>query len=219
MHLWQHVEPWFKEELAEEAIRLRDELGIIPSHGVRLTNLEPAEVDRAWWLIADRVDLDAGIAEPELRRQHRPPTPSVRWWDAMRSELQWMSEGAFAAASRQLMPLLFEVEAITVANQRLPTLDVEIWAEGGRPPDRKMKLFWRRGRAPEGNTIKLFWRINDPGWQPQTVAALAVLIGELRSLSPTSSMRGPRGNPEAFLRAVDAYLASRGDEAGQPHDS
>ena len=137
----------------------------------------------------------------------------------MRSELQWMSEGAFAAACRQLMPLLFEVEAITVANQRLPTLDVEIWAEKSRPPDRKVKLFWRRGRAPEGNTIKLFWRINDPGWQPQTVAALAVLIGELRSLSPTSSMRGPRVNPEAFLRAIDVYLASRGDEAGPPHHS
>ena len=203
MRLWQQVEPWFKEELAEEAIWLRDELGIIPSHGVRLTNLEPDELDRAWAVLADRVD---------------PPNPAAGW-DAMRSPIPELNEGAFAAASRQYMPVVFAVEAITVANQRLPTLNVEIWAKEGRPPDRKSKLFWRRGRAPEGNTIKLFWRINDPGWEPQTVAALAVLIGELRSLSPTSSMRGPRGNPEAFLRAVDAYLASRGDEAGQPHDS
>ena len=134
----------------------------------------------------------------------------------MRSEDQWMSEGAFAAASRQFFPVCLEVEAITVADQRLPTLDVEIRAEEDRPPDRKIRLFWRRGHAPEGNAIKLFWRINDPGWEPQTVAALAVLIGELRSLSPTSSMRASL-NEGAFLRAVDVYLASRGDEACLPH--
>ena len=204
MRLWQQLEPWFKKELDDETVRLRDELGIIPARGVRLTNLDPAELDRAWAVIADRVD---------------PPNPAARWWDAMRSPIPAvLSEGAFAAASRQYMPLCFEVEAITVANQRLPTLDVEIWAEKGRPPKRKVKLFWRRGRAPEGNRIKLFWRINDPGWQPQTVAALAVLIGELRSLSPTSSLRASL-NQEAFLRAVDAYLASGADEASLPRDS
>jgi hypothetical protein len=190
MRLWQQLEPWFKKELDEETVRLRDELGIIPGHGVRLTNLDPAELDRAWAVIADRVD---------------PPNPAARWWDAMRSPIPAvLSEGAFAAASRQYMPLCFEVEAIAVANQRLPTLDVEISAEKCRPP--------------EGNRIKLFWRINDPGWEPQTVAALAVLTGELRSLSPTGSIRASL-NQEAFFRAVDGYLASRGDEAGLPRDS
>lgn len=189
--LWQELEPWFKEALDEEAIRLRDVLGIFPVHGVTWTDLQPADLDRAWGVIADRVD---------------PPNPSVRWWDAIRSPLpEALSDGAFAAASRRYMPLCFEVEAITVINQRLPTLDVEIWAD--------------TGRSPGGNEIKLFWRINDPGWEPQTVAALSVLIGDLRKLLPTASMGFDR-QPEIIWRAINAYLASRGSEGESPapHD-
>lgn len=191
MRLWQQLEPWFRKKLDEETVRLRDELGIIPGHGVRLTELEPSELDRAWAVIADRVG---------------PPSQAARWWDAMGSPIpEVLSEGAFAAASRQYMPLCFEVEGITVANERLPTptLNVEIWAD----------------TPPAGTSqIGLFWRINDAGWEPQTVAALAVLIGDIRSLTPTSSIEASL-NQDAFLLAVDVYLASRGDEAGPPHHS
>ena len=122
----------------------------------------------------------------------------------MRSPIpEVLSEGAFAAAGRQYMPLCFEVDGITVANVRLPTLNVEIWADT---------------RRPGTSQIGLFWRINDPSWEPQTVAALAVLIGDIRSLTPTNSIEASL-NQAAFLRAVDVYLASRGDEAGPPHHS
>jgi hypothetical protein len=177
--LWQEVEPWFIEELDEETAWLRDELGIMPAHGVRWTDLQPAVLDRAWAVIADRI---------------HPPIPIVRWPDAMASPLpEVLSEGAFAAASRRYLPLCFDVEALTVANERLPTLAVTIDADL---------------RRPRASGVGVSWRVNDSGWKPQTVAALAVLIGDLRNLLPAAPMTFDR-QPEIIWRAIDAYLASR----------
>jgi hypothetical protein len=182
--LWQELEPWFRQELDDEAVWKRDVLGILPAHGLSLIDLQPAELDRVWHLIADRMD---------------PPVTSVEWPEWLRSvPAELSSEGAFAAASRRYMPLIFEAESIVVAELRLPPFQVEIYRN-------QLGLFWTLGE--------------DTGWEPEHVAALAVLIGDLRKLLPRARMTFDR-QPEMFWHAIDAYLASRGswEEPPAPHD-
>jgi hypothetical protein len=53
--LWHQLEPWFREELDDEAVRKRDILGIPPAHGVALIDVQPADLDRACQFIAGRM--------------------------------------------------------------------------------------------------------------------------------------------------------------------
>ena len=178
--LWLELEPWFRRELDDEAVWNRDELGIMPAHGVSLTGLQPADLDRAWQFIADRM---------------HPPVGSVEWPDAIKSALlEVLSDGAFAAANRRYMPLIFEFEGIVVADRRLPPLQVGTYRD-------QLGMFWTVG--------------DDTRWEPEHVAALAVLIGDLRKLLPTARMTFDR-EPEIIWRAIDSYLASRGSEETPP---
>ena len=52
-----------------------------------------------------------------------------------------------------------------------------------------------------------------PGWHPESVAALAELLEELRQLAPEARFE-PSG--ATFPAAVDEYLRAKGSQARQP---
>jgi hypothetical protein len=126
-----------------------------------------------------------------LRAAADPIDTAHTTWDAVDNVevgiLTALEHGTAAAAAR-CPNLLVGLTGITVRGAKLPWLGVFIYTDG-------VGLYW--------------WVSDDSGWNPETVAALAKLIDELRQLAPAARVC-VEGDEEgtAFLPSIDRFLSA-----------
>jgi hypothetical protein len=125
-----------------------------------------------------------------LRSRADPLDPQRTTWDAVDeaevSVAAVLERGAVAAASR-CASLLVVLDGSTSNGVRLPWLGVFL-------DPRAVALYW--------------WVSDDAGWNPDTVAALATLIGDLLRLAPAARLELEWGGYEEFRQAIDAYRSA-----------
>lgn len=174
----------------------------------RPTPAEPTPAERLWqeledWFTDDGFragpdvmfdDLDAADVERVwqfLYARADPLDPTRTAWDEVEqtevSIVRALEFGAVAAAVR-CPNLLVRLTGITSRAVRLPALGISVY------PD----------------AFALFWWINDEGghWNPETVAALATLIDDLRRLVPAARLEHEWGGGETFWPAIDRFLSA-----------
>jgi len=102
------------------------------------------------------------------------------------SVIEALERGAVAAATR-CPNVIVPLDGIVSHGVRLPWLGVFLY------PD----------------SVGFYWWVSDAeGWGPDTVAALARLIGDLRTLAPRAQLDLEWGGLEEFLPPVDAYVSA-----------
>lgn len=126
-----------------------------------------------------------------LAEKADPLNPSHTVWDDHAdkkvSVVEMMANGAIAAAARSpgVIVGLYNVE---VGSARLPWLGITLWSAGLAP-------YW--------------WISDDSGWEPHSVAGLAILLHQLRDeVLPAAAITLERGDDVTFWNAIDTYIAT-----------
>ena len=126
-----------------------------------------------------------------LRSSADPMNPAQTTWDEIDNEdvsvVTALERGTVAAAAR-CPNLLLALTGVTSHGVELPWLGVFIYTDA-------LAFYW--------------WVSDDAGWNAETVAALAMLIDDLRRLAPAARIEvGWDDEGREFLPAIDRFVSA-----------